>query len=174
MKSELSPKVHLGSSGPAVMDEWTSLAIENEKTHDGAAQEAVMTGLTPEAASLQAAFDARPSHLDEVKQRHLEVLVTAGMLPETGLAEVHPERALAWVVDGINGRVNPDGLTIPLLGALPEHVHLKTKVTEEATLVHLTVQDGEHPDLVRELPLPLDAASTLEATFNEGRLHLRW
>jgi len=57
------------------MDEWTSLDIENENTHAAASKEAVMTGLTPDAATLQAAFDARPSHLDEVKQRHLLSLI---------------------------------------------------------------------------------------------------
>ena len=100
--------------------------------------------------------------------------MTAGMLPETGLAAQHPERALSWVVNSINGRVNPDGLTIPLLGAELQQIQLKTKHTEETTLVQLRVEDGELPPLVRELPLPAEAASSLQATFVDGQLHLRW
>ena len=106
--------------------------------------------------------------------RHTEVLVTAGMLPETGLAERHPERALAWVVQSINGRVDPDGLTIPLLGTQEEAVQLHVKETEEATVVKLDVQDTEGPNLVRELPLPVGVAATLTAGFSNGRLTLRW
>jgi hypothetical protein len=164
----------VGSHAPCRMDEWTSLDVKTATSAESEAENEVMTGLGIDAPALQAAFENRPSHLDEVKQRHLEVLVTAGMLPETGLADVHPDRALAWVVEGINGRVAPDGLTIPLLGTSPEQVHVKTKITEEATMVQLTVEDGEHPDLVRHLPLPTNAATTLEATFSDGRLHLRW
>jgi hypothetical protein len=174
MDNKARPKVHVGSYAPSRMDEWTSLDIETVTTEPTKPEDDGLTGLSTDAATLQSEFEGRPTHLDEVKQRHLEVLVTAGMLPESGLADVHPERALSWVVNSINGRLNPDGLTIPLLGSSLENVQLKTKVTDEATVVMLTVEDGEHPELVRELPLPLGAASTLEATFHQGRLHLRW
>jgi hypothetical protein len=164
----------VGSSFPNPMDEWMPLDINKDSDASEASLKPFTEGLMADAATLQAEFEQTSSHLDEVKQRHLEVLVTAGMLPETGLAETHPERALQWVVSGINGRLHPDGLSIPLLGAHPEHVLLETKVTDQNTVVQLTVRDGDAPDLVRELPLPLEAATTLEATFVEGRLHLRW
>jgi hypothetical protein len=156
------------------MDEWTPLGIETADTIPSTAQPVNLEGLGADAATLQAHFDTEESHLNEVKQLHEEVLVTAGMLPETGLAQRHPERALAWVVQGINGRLSPDGLSIPLLGTSLDRLALKTKVTDTGTVVQLRINDDLHDDLVRELPLPLEAASTLEATFVEGHLHLRW
>jgi hypothetical protein len=173
-ESEMHPKVHVGSSVPNFMDDWTPLDIETDAASEQKALEVNLEGLTVDASTLQAHFEQEESHLDEVKQRHLEVLVTAGMLPETGLASNHPERALAWVLSSINGRINPDGLTIPLLGTTPDRVNLQTKVTDNQTLVQLNIDDGDLPALVRDLPLPLEAAETLQATFVEGHLHLRW
>ena len=49
------------------------------------------------------------------------------------LADRHPERALAWVVESINGRVDPDGLSIPLLGTNQDAIQLQVKTTEDAT-----------------------------------------
>ena len=106
------------------MVEWEVLEISTEETPSELPGAASLDGLQADAASLQAEFETSSSHLEEVRQRHTEVLVTAGMLPETGLAEIHPERALAWVVQGINGRMNPDGLTIPLLGTTEEAIQL--------------------------------------------------
>lgn len=164
----------MGSSVANSMDEWKPLDISTASEDAEPSMDVRTTGLQTDAATLQAEFESIPNHLSEVKQRHLEVLVTAGMLPETGLAETHPERALAWVVSGINGRLNPDGLTIPLLGAQPDQVHLQTKTTEEGTLVQLSVEDGDAPPLVRDLPLPAEAATHLQASFVDGHLHLRW
>ena len=155
------------------MDEWQPLDMTSEDTASTALEPAI-DGLSTDAANLQAAFETAPTHLDEVRARHTEVLVTAGMLPETGLADQHPERALSWIVQGINGRVDPDGLTIPLLGTHEEAIQLHVKATEDATLVKLNIHAPEGPPLVRELPLPADANATLQATFSQGRLHLRW
>ncbi len=156
------------------MVEWEVLEISTEETPSELPGAASLDGLQADAASLQAEFETSSSHLEEVRQRHTEVLVTAGMLPETGLAEIHPERALAWVVQGINGRMNPDGLSIPLLGTTEEAIQLHVKHTEEATLVKLDIEDPEGPNLVREFPLPTEAAGTLSADFSHGRLSLRW
>ena len=170
----MHPKVHVGSSVPFSMDDWTPLDIETPTSSTDEALEVNFEGLSVDASALQARFEQDETHLDEVKQRHLEVLVTAGMLPETGLAANHPERALSWVLSTINGRIDPDGLTIPLLGTTPDRVNLQTKVTDNETLVQLNIEDGDLPALVRDLPLPLEAAETLQATFVEGHLHLRW
>ena len=155
------------------MDDWQPLDITTEDTPSTPLEPAI-DGLATDAANLQAAFETSSSHLDEVRARHTEVLVTAGMLPETGLADRHPERALAWIVESINGRMNPDGLTVPLLGTTEEAIRLHVKNTEDATLVKLDIHDPNGPPLVRELPLPAEASETLQATFVEGRLHLRW
>ena len=78
------------------------------------------------------------------------------------------------MVERINGRLNPDGLSIPLLGTDEKAVQLHVKQTQDATLVKLDVEDAEGPNLVRELPLPNDASASLTATFTEGHLVLRW
>ena len=156
------------------MVEWEVLEISTEESPSEQPQGASLDGLQTDAAHLQADFETSSGHLSEVRQRHTEVLVTAGMLPETGLAELHPERPLAWIVRGINGRMNPDGLTIPLLGTTEEAIQLHVKHTEEATLVKLDIEDPEGPNLVREFPLPSDASGTLTADFSHGRLSLRW
>ena len=156
------------------MDEWKPLDLTNVDMSHEALMPAVPEGLETDAPSLQAHFEVSNNHLADVRQRHTEVLVTAGMLPESGLAEHLPERALAWVVEGINGRMNPDGLTIPLLGTNEAAIQLHVKQTEEATLVRLDIEDTEGPNLVRELPLPTEAGATLAANYNNGRLTLRW
>lgn len=155
------------------MDEWQPLDMTTEDAPSTPLEPAI-DGLSANAAILQAAFETASTHLDEVRARHTEVLVTAGMLPETGLADRHPERALALIVEAINGRMDPDGLTIPLLGTHEEAIQLHVKTTEQATLVKLDIKDSEGPALIRELPLPADANATLQATFIQGRLHLRW
>lgn len=164
----------MGSAVATFMDDWKPLNIESEEAAPHQGPTASLDGLQTDASTLQAHFEASTDHLEEVRMRHTEVLVTAGMLPETGLAERHPERALAWVVQSINGRMDPDGLTIPLLGTQEEAVQLHVKETEEATVVKLDVQDTEGPNLVRELPLPVGVAATLSAGFSNGRLTLRW
>mgnify|MGYP005687148217 FL=1 len=156
------------------MEGWKPLDFTGDEEAVVGEQPPMPEGLETDAATLQALFESSNDHLADVRQRHTEVLITAGMLPESGLAEHHPERALAWVVEGINGRLNPDGLTVPLLGTHEDAIQLHVKQTEEATLVRLDIEDGEGPNLVRELPLPAEAASTLAANFSNGRLTLRW
>ena len=173
-RNEPRPKVHVGSACATRMEEWKPLDIATDEPQSEQRPQPTNEGLQTDAPTLQANFEASANHLEEVRLRHTEVLVTAGMLPETGLAEQHPERALAWVVNGINGRMNPDGLTIPLLGAEENAIQLHVKETEEATLVKLDVQDPEGPNLVREFPLPTEAAGSLSADFSHGRLTLRW
>ena len=163
----------MGSSCPNGMDEWKELEIltqndalvEVEEAHDG---------LMSEPSQLHAQFEMSSEHLDEVRHRHSEVLVTAGMLPEGNLAQTQPERALAWMVNSLNGRLNPHGLSIPMLGTNLEKIMLKAKTTEDATLVQLNVAEGEFEPLVKEFPLPQEASASLTATLLDGRLHLTW
>ena len=164
----------MGSACANCMEEWKPLDIATDEPLSEEQPQPTNEGLQTDALTLQANFETSANHLEEVRLRHTEVLVTAGMLPETGLAEQHPERALAWIVNGINGRLNPDGLTIPLLGAEEEAIQLHVKETEEATVVKLDVRDPAGPNLVREFPLPTEAAGSLSADFSHGRLTLRW
>ena len=171
----MGPKVHVGSLDVLAMDDWKPLAIEPvDGPIDGVAHPEITDGLNADAATLQAAFEATSTHLDDVRQRHEQVLITAGMLPETDVANRLPERALDWVVSGLNGRVNPDGLSIPLLGAHLEDVHLEVNTTENATTVRLRVDEEGHDSLTREMTLPEGVNSTLMARWVNGHLHLRW
>ena len=157
------------------MDEWKPLAIEPANTpNDEAISPEVTDGLDADAAVLQAAFEMSSNHLDDVRQRHEQVLITAGMLPETDVANRLPERALEWVVSGLNGRVDLDGLSIPLLGAELEDVHLEVNTTEDATVVRLRVDDEGNDPLKREMTLPEEANSNLVARWVNGHLQLRW
>ena len=36
-----------------------------------------------------------------------------------------------WMVEELNGRINPDGLTIPLMGIELEDFHLSSKIDEQ-------------------------------------------
>lgn len=167
------PKVHVGSSVANGMDDWKDLEILTQ--NDALVEvEAAQDGLTSEPTQLHAQFEMSSEHLDEVRHRHTEVLVTAGMLPESNLAQTQPERALAWMVNSLNGRLNPHGLSIPLLGTSLEKIMLKSKTTEDATLVQLNVSEGEFEPLVKEFPLPQEASASLTATFLDGRLHISW
>ena len=122
---------------------------------------------------LHANFHDKASHLGEVQTMHEQVLVSAGMLPESHLAEAQPERQLKWMVEALHGKVNPDGLTIPLLGVTANDVELFLNNEGETTVLKLVVSDGDNDPLERELPLP-DALGPISANYINGRLHLRW
>ena len=164
----------MGSSAPWVMDEWTPVDIEEANEAPPFAEGVETHGLSVDAATLQASFEGEAAHLVEVRQRHEAVLVTAGMIPEHALAATQPERALTWVVQGLNGRIHPDGLTIPLLGSALEHVNLTTSTEGETATVRLTVSEDGHEPLVRDMNLPEKAINGFTATWVNGHLHLRW
>ena len=70
-------------------------------------------------------------------------------------------------MEGINGRLNPDGLTVPLLGTHEDAIQLHVKQTEEATLVRLDIEDNEGPNLVRNCrfqPGPPQRSPQISAT----------
>ena len=160
---------------PHRMATWESLPVGTDHTQEtpGEIDAQGAIGLTAEVEHLHAEFHQEANHLNEVQAMHQEVLVSAGMLPETHMAEVHPDRQLKWMVEALHGKVNPDGLTIPLLGVSAEDVALFTKKDGERTMLKLVVQDGDNEPLEREMPLP-DADSEVSANYINGRLHLRW
>lgn len=77
------------------------------------------------------------------------------------------------MVEALHGKVNPDGLTIPLLGVTAEDVQLYTKQQGEVTLVKLVVHDGDNDPLEREMPLS-NLSEEITAHYMNGRLYLRW
>lgn len=160
---------------PHRMATWESLPVGTDHTQvtPGEIDTQGVIGLTAEVEQLHAEFHQQAHHLNEVQSMHEEVLVSAGMLPETHMAEVHPDRQLKWMVEALHGKVNPDGLTIPLLGVSAEDVALFTKKDGERTMLKLVVQDGDNEPLEREMPLP-EADTEVSANYINGRLHLRW
>lgn len=64
------------------MDEWQPLDLTTEDMGLEALSTSVPEGLETDAASLQAHFEVADNHLADVRQRHTEVLVTAGMTGE--------------------------------------------------------------------------------------------
>ena len=160
---------------PQGMATWKHLPVGTDLAPSlyGEEVEANVQGLTAQVEDLHASFHSDADHLNQVQSMHEQVLVSAGMLPETHLADVQPERQLKWMVEALHGKVNPDGLTIPLLGVTAEEFDLHTKQQGEITLVRLVVKDGENDPLEREMPVPSDAEK-ISAHYLNGRLHLRW
>tara|TARA_B100000767_G_scaffold24507_1_gene21575 strand:- start:1808 stop:2308 length:501 start_codon:yes stop_codon:yes gene_type:complete len=130
-------------------------------------------GLAAEPQQLHAEFHAHADHMSEVQRNHQRVLVASGMIPESHLAEIEPERSLAWMVDQLHGTLNPDGLIIPLHGADNTDIEVSTLNDEVQNQLRLIVKETGHDDLTRILPLPADAGE-IQAHFINGRLHLRW
>jgi hypothetical protein len=111
--------------------------------------------------------------MTEVQMNHQRVLVASGMIPESHLAEIEPERSLAWMVEQLHGTINPDGLIIPLHGADNSDIEVSTLNDETQRQLRLIVKEAGHDDLTRILPLPAQAGE-IQAHFINGRLHLRW
>ena len=156
------------------MEEWQDIDISLDKPTDLVPEEPVSNGLEVTPDLLHGEFHQQAGHLGEVTQLHSQLLVTAGMLPETHIAEVQPQRQLEWVIKELHGRLNPDGLTVPLLGAEINQIHLQVMRSETRATVKLTITDENNPALERLMPLPEEATGDLTAHFVNGKLHLRW
>jgi len=123
--------------------------------------------------ALHMAMAETATHLNEVRTAHLHHLVTAGMLPETHLASVEPERRLAWVMEELHGRMDVDGLTLPMAGVLPEEVHAEVVEAEHGSVLNLRIEQDGAPALERSLPLNAQA-DAVRHTFVDGHLVVRW
>ncbi len=157
------------------MASWEPLHMKTEidegEGHQTKGQ--ALTGLVAEPSLLHEQFHDSAEHLAEVQMNHQQVLAAAGMLPETHIAEVEPERRLAWMVDQLHGTLNPDGFTIPLHGADVNDIQLFTLHEQSQRQVKISIRELGHTDFERVLPLPSDAEE-VQAHFINGRLHLRW
>ena len=122
------------------MDEWKALDFDTEDAGHEALAPVVPEGLETDAASLQAHFESANNHLADVRQRHAEVLITAGMLPESGLTEA-PSRASTCLGRRGHQRADePRRVDHPLLGTNEEAIQLHVKHTEQATVVGSTLR----------------------------------
>jgi hypothetical protein len=157
------------------MSTWETVHLETESTDEdsGKPMDARTLGLEVEPQQLHAEFHIQAGHLSEVQMNHQRVLTASGMIPESHLAEIEPERRLAWMVDQLHGTVNPDGFMIPLHGASNSDIEISTLHDETQRQLRIVVKEAGHDDLLRILPLPAEA-SEISAHFINGRLHLRW
>jgi hypothetical protein len=146
-------------------------AEQADMSDEGKQGEAMPLDAVPEALHL--AMSESATHLHEVRTAHLHHLVTAGMLPETHLASVEPERRLAWVMEELHGRMDVDGLTLPMAGVLPEQVHADVVEAEHGSILTLRIEQDNAPALERRLPL-LAQAETVHHAFVDGHLVVRW
>jgi hypothetical protein len=151
------------------MSDWKPLDVSEDELEGIDASD---YSATPE--QLHTEFQTSATHLHEVQSMHKHVLVQAGMIPETHIAEVEPTQRLEWVLEELHGMSNPDGLTVPLLGVAPEELEVQVKEVGSETHVKISIQQEGNAPFERVLPLNNEQAETLRVHFINGRLHLRW
>ena len=150
------------------MSDWKRLALTEDKSEDEEQQD-----LSSTPQMLHNEFQQDAHHLHEVQGMHTHVLVQAGMLPETHLAEVNPSQRLDWILEELHGMRDPDGLTIPLRGVSSEDVEIDIMNTDSETNVKITINELGHESLERVLPL-IGENLDVKAHFVNGQLRLRW
>ena len=158
------------------MTTWQRVEISDEKVGQSEEyQQPGSDGLATSPELLHGEFHATANHLSEVQTQHQQVLVTAGMIPEEHIANVEPSLKLEWLVDELNGRINPDGLTIPLLGVEQSQVELFARQINNSTIIKLKITENDGDTLERELTAPEGVTTeNLTASLVNNRLKLRW
>ena len=159
------------------MTDWELVDISDDKPESFVEdlQDLDYGGLESDVQNLHSNFWKDADHLTEVENRHLQVLVSSGMIPEDHIASTEPSRKLDWFVKELNGRLNPDGLSIPLKGLEIEDIEIyqKTSDNESAIKLNLTEKDGQ--ELERIMNIPNDSPEfNIQANFFNNRLYLRW
>jgi len=132
-------------------------------------------GLESDVEILHTNFWQEANHLKEVENRHLQVLVSSGMIPEEHIANTEPSRKLDWFVNELNGRINPDGLSIPLKGLGIDDIEIYQMKTDESTQIKLKFIEKDGQELERVLNISSNnSESAIQANFFNNRLYLRW
>ena len=130
------------------MSEWKRLELAEDENED-----VTSTDLSSVPQMLHQEFLQQANHLHEVQAMHTHVLVQAGMLPESHLAEVEPSQRLDWILQELHGMRDPDGLTIPLKGVSSDDVEISIMDNDSETSVKVTVREQGHEPFERVLPL---------------------
>jgi hypothetical protein len=167
-ESIANPKVHHNQAGGETMSEWKRLELAEDENED-----TTSTDLSSVPQMLHQEFLQEADHLHEVQAMHTHVLVQAGMLPESHLAEVEPSQRLDWVLQELHGMRDPDGLTIPLKGVSSDDVEISIMDNDSETSVKVTVREQGHEPFERVLPLRGENLD-VKAHFVDGHLRLRW
>ena len=158
------------------MASWEHMDI-NTELDDAIVEDSYVdfSGLSVNPENLHTEFHATANHLQDVEQRHRQVLVTAGMIPEEHIANIEPSMKLKWMVEELNGRMNPDGLTIPLLGINFDELSIYSKEEASSIEVKIAIKDGESESFERVFNIPKDTVkNNISAHFINNRLQLRW
>ena len=150
------------------MSEWKRLELAEDENED-----TTSTDLSSVPQMLHQEFLREADHLHEVQAMHTHVLVQAGMLPESHLAEVEPSQRLDWILQELHGMRDPDGLTIPLKGVSSDDVEISIMDNDSETSVKVTVREQGHEPFERVLPLTGENLN-VKAHFVDGHLRLRW
>ena len=150
------------------MSEWKRLELAEDENED-----TMSTDLSSVPQMLHQEFLQETHHLHEVQAMHTHVLVQAGMLPESHLAEVEPSQRLDWILQELHGMRDPDGLTIPLKGVSSDDVEISIMDNDSETSVKVTVREQGHEPFERVLPLTGENLD-VKAHFVDGHLRLRW
>ena len=159
------------------MSSWEHIEVNTESEGlEEMEKEFIQTdGLAASPEQLHNEFHVNAEHLIEVEQRHKQVLVTSGMIPEEHLSWNEPSLSLKWMVEELNGRVNPDGLTIPLMGIDLEDFQLSSKLVGEVQNVKISINQGQNDNFERIFSIPMESVKNeLKANFVNNRLYLRW
>ena len=158
------------------MTTWQRVDISDEKVDfNDDNQQPGSNGLSTKPELLHADFNSDAHHLSDVQSQHKQVLVTAGMIPEEHIAHVEPSMKLEWMVNELNGRINPDGLTIPLLGVEQDQVELYSRQIDNSIVLKLKITEDDGDTLERELTAPEGVSiDNLTASLANNRLYLRW
>ena len=128
-------------------------------------------GLQSEVQNLHSNFWQEANHLKEVEERHLQVLISSGMIPEDHIANTEPSRKLDWFVSELNGRVNPDGLSIPLKGLEIGDIEIHQMKNDDDVQVKLKLTEKDGQELERVFNVPNDSSgSNIRANFFNNRL----
>ena len=112
-------------------------------------------------------FADTANHLEEVRFNHQKVLVGAGLVPESHLADINPERQIQWLTEELNGKVTESGFSLPLLGLSEDDVGLT--VSSENGLFTLKMDLGDHLQKITRLPAGVVGISS---SWQEGWLNI--
>jgi len=159
------------------MTTWDSIPVSNLESMDLEAEEIdqQQVGLKANVEDLHGQFLSSATHLSEVEHMHKQVLLNAGMIPEDHIANTEPTLQLEWFVKELNGRLNPDGLTLPMYGVESDNIELFTRQIDNNTIVKLKITEIDGKVFEREIILPtVKETKSINANFFNNRLHLRW
>ena len=112
-------------------------------------------------------FHQQATHLHEVMDRHTTILVEAGKLPETHLANIDPQRKLAWMIEELNGNITENAITIPLRGAEVDDISWHVERNTQALAFSLKLENFS-----REFDIPASIDSE-DVSLIDGMLEIK-